>query len=309
MAEFQEQTMGLTSLTIDASSTAPSRAEFTQFLTDGAREIIGILPPDLLQYCTGVTELDDSPDTLAISSDTDIGKIFYVTHSDGARQLPCRKIPAAFKASANDSTSLKYFGTDSDPVYWISGTATADSTTTATILEVFPTPTADKTSFVYHVAYPAVAYNNSSITNFPDSAEYLVVLYASMKSLLSAIGNLTIPPTVGGASESLTTTMTGLTSDQVGTDADFLDFSDWFTALGEMIEDDEDIELASAQIEKINAYVNTWNIQLQGNLAEMQQYMTLFQSLKADYTIGIQMLRTGGLPQAQPQARPQQARR
>ena len=74
-----------------------------------------------------------------------------------------------------------------------------------------------------------------------------------------------------------------------------------------MIEDDEDIELASAQIEKINAYVNTWNIQLQGNLAEMQQYMTLFQTLKADYTMGIQMLVSGGMPQAQ--AQPQQARR
>ena len=309
MATFEAQVEALTTITIGSSSTFPTQAQLTQFLTDGAREIIGILPPDLLQYCTGVTELDDSPNTLAISTDTDIGKIFYVTHSDGVRYLPCRKIPAAFKASANDSTSLKYFGTDSDPVYWIAGTATEDSTTTATILEVFPTPTADKTSFVYHVAYPAVAYNNSSITNFPDNAEYRVVLYASMKSLLSAIGNLTIPPTVGGASESLTTTMTALTSNQVSTDADFLDFSMWFTALGEMIEDDEDIELAGAQIEKINSYVNSWNVQLQGNLAEMQQYMTLFQSLKADYTMGIQMLKTGGLPQAQSQARPQQARR
>lgn len=34
MAEFQEQVMGLTGLTIDASSSAPSRAEFTTFLTD-----------------------------------------------------------------------------------------------------------------------------------------------------------------------------------------------------------------------------------------------------------------------------------
>ena len=49
--------------------------------------------------------------------------------------------------------------------------------------------------------------------------------------------------------------------------------------------------------------VNTWNIQLQGNLAEMQQYMSLFQTLKADYMAGIQMLVSGGMPKAQQQAR------
>ena len=99
----------------------------------------------------------------------------------------------------------------------------------------------------------------------------------------------------------MTDDLVEIDSGQIGTDDDFENFDKWFVALGEMIEDDEDIELASAQIEKINAYVNTWNIQLQGNLAEMQQYMTLFQSLKADYTMGIQFLVSGGMPQAQSQ--------
>ena len=309
MADFQEQAMGLTGLTIDNSSTSPSRAEFSQFLTDGAREIINILPPDLLQYCAGVTRLDDSPTTLAISADLDFGKILYVTHSDGARHLPCRQIPAAFKELANDSTSLKYFGTDSDPVYWINGTeASDDNTTSATILEVFPTPTATKTAFIHHITYPAITHSQSSITNFPDSAEYLVVLYASMKSLLSAIGSLSIPPDAFGDATALTSDAQSLTGDQLGEDTEFKEFDMWFTALGEMIEDDEDIELAGAQIEKINSYVNTWNIQLQGNMAEMQQYMQLYQTLKADYVMGIQMLQSGGLPQPQ-QAQPQRARR
>ena len=302
VTSFEAQVEALTTITISSSGTYPTQGQLTQFLTDGTREIIGILPPDLLQYCVDYTEITGSS-AMNIGADIDIGKIVFVTKSDGVRYLPTRKIPAAFSSLANDSTSLKYFGTDSDPVYWIISDGSNPG------LEVFPTPTSTKKARVHHIAYPDTAYNWTGIDNFPDNAEYLVVLYAAMKSLLSAIGNLTIPPTVGGASESLTTTMTGLTSDQVGTDADFLDFSVWFTALGEMIEDDEDMELASAQIEKINAYVNTWNIQLQGNIAEMQQYMTLFQSLKADYTMGIQMLKSGGLPQAQPQARPQQARR
>jgi hypothetical protein len=40
----------------------------------------------------------------------------------------------------------------------------------------------------------------------------------------------------------------------------------------------------------------------------MQQYMQLYQTLKADYVMGIQMLQSGGLPQPQ-QAQPQRARR
>jgi hypothetical protein len=298
MATFSAQVTALTTITISSSSTYPTEAQLTQFLTDGTREIINILPPDLLQYCVDYSELTNDT-AMNIGTDTDIGKIVFVTHYDGERYLPARKIPAAFSSLANDSTSLKYFGTDSDPVYWIISNGSNPG------LEVFPSPTSTKRARVHHIAYPATAFNWQGIDNFPDSAEYLVVLYASMKSLLSAIGALAIPPDAFGDGTALTSDATALSTEQVGVDAEFLQFDQWFTALGEMIEDDEDIELASAQIEKINAYVNTWNVQLQGNLAEMQQYTALFQALKGDYTMGIQMLTSGGLPQAQPQ----QARR
>ena len=370
----------------------------SDWLADGSREIINILPPELLQYCSGATRLDDSPSSLAISTDTDMGKILHVTHSNGTRQIPCRLIPAAYSGYANDFTSLTYFGTDSDPVYWITGTQnSSDTTSAASILEVFPTPTSSKTAFVHHITYPGVLHSWTSIDNFPDNAEYLVVLYAAQKALqrlmnnknasLSALSVTAVPPdvptlstttvsfsptlnsgnsvptytspTIGSATEFLTAPMTAITSGQVGTDADFIDFSKWFTALGEMIEDDEDIELASAQIEKINAYVQSYNIAMQDALntfnedmaeyqvelqisvqnaqladsadnkkltkfqaelaeyqaevsAQVQEYTQNLQKdtldygwyakqyayLKADYMLGISMLKTGNLPQA-----------
>ena len=293
---FKAQVTALTTITISSSSTYPTEAQLTQFLTDGTREVIGILPPDLLQYCVDYTELSNDT-AMNIGTDIDIGKILFVTKYDGVRYLSARKIPAAFSSLSNDSTSLKYFGTDSDPVYWIISDGSNPG------LEVFPSPTSTKKARVHHVAYPATAFGWTGIDNFPDSAEYLVVLYAAMKSLLSAIGALQIPPDAFGDATALTSSAQSLTGDQLGTDAEFKEFDMWFTALGEMIEDDEDIELASAQIEKINSYVNTWNVQLQGNLAEMQQYMALFQTLKADYVAGIQMLVSGGMPQAQQKAR------
>ena len=300
MATFQAQVQGLTTITISSSSTYPTEAQLTQFLTDGAREIIGILPDNLLQYCINYTELNSST-AQNIGTDTDIGKIMFVTRNNGARYLPCRLIPSAFSGFANDSSNLTYFGTSSDPVYFVISDGTNPG------VKVFPEPTSTFKARVHHIAYPAVAYSDSDIDNFPDNAEYLVVLYAAMKSLLSAIGSLEIPPNVAvenADSASLTADLADTGSGfQIGVDDNFEDFNTWFIALGEMIEDDEDIELASAQIEKINAYVNTWNIQLQGNLAEMQQYMSLFQTLKADYMAGIQMLVSGGMPKAQQQAR------
>ena len=304
MATFQAQVQALTTITISSSSTYPTEAQLTQFLTDGAREIINILPPSLLEYCTKYTELEDAT-PMMVGEANSIGKILFVTRlSDNIAGFyqACRKIPAAFSGLATDSSNLKYFASVTDPVFWIVSDGNNPN------LYVKPQPTSTQKAQVHHVAYPAVAYSHDNIDNFPDGAEYLVVLYASIKSLLSAIGSLEIPPNVsdnGASTFSMTKDMNAITGGQIGTDADFDDFDKWFIVLGEMIEDDEDIELASAQIEKINSYVNTWNIQLQGNLAEMQQYMQLYQTLKADYTMGIQMLASGGLPQAQPQ----QARR
>lgn len=51
-------------------------------------------------------------------------------------------------------------------------------------LEVYPTPTANQTAEVEFVSFPTVdASGASTIANFPDEAEYLVVLYASIKVL------------------------------------------------------------------------------------------------------------------------------
>ena len=50
MATFEAQVSGLTSLTIDDSS-SPTRAELNQFLTDGAKEVINQLPGHLLPLC------------------------------------------------------------------------------------------------------------------------------------------------------------------------------------------------------------------------------------------------------------------
>lgn len=146
-----------------------------QFLTDGAKELINMMPPLLKEKCTTETTLNNSTTTMDMDG---VGEVLYVNRlsadSDGSR-IPCRKVLSMYGELSNDSDSL-YKASVTDPVYWIS------SSSDATILNVIPTPTANQTAIVYHIAYPSITgSDDSAIANFPDELEYLVVLYAAIK--------------------------------------------------------------------------------------------------------------------------------
>ncbi len=146
-----------------------------QFLTDGAKELINMMPPLLKEKCTSETTLNNSATTMDMDG---VGEILYVNRlsaDSGGSRIPCRKVPSMYGELSNDSNSL-YKASATDPVYWIL------SSSDATILNVIPTPTANQTAIVYHVAYPSITGSDDSvIANFPDELEYLVVLYASIK--------------------------------------------------------------------------------------------------------------------------------
>ena len=146
-----------------------------QFLTDGAKELINMMPPELKEKCTAETTLNNSATTMDMDG---VGEILYVNRlsaDSGGSRIPCRKVPSMYGELSNDSNSL-YKASATDPVYWIL------SSGDTSILNVIPAPTANQTAIVYHVAYPSIVGSDVSvIANFPDELEYLVVLYAAIK--------------------------------------------------------------------------------------------------------------------------------
>ena len=78
------------------------------------------------------------------------------------------------------------------------------------------------------------------------------------------------PPKVGGATEELTTNM--------GTGSSKTDFSDWFDQVGDYIETDEDVELASAQLQKISAYLQSYSSAMQNQLNEFNEANVEYQA-------------------------------
>ena len=118
------------------------------------------------------------------------------------------------------------------------------------------------------------AFSISAVTPVqPDIPNFTFSVSTSLPSYTS--------PTVGGASESLTAAMTALSGDAYGTDADFLDFSKWFTVVGEFIEDEEDNELAAIQLNKISTYISAYSQSMQDKLnsfnTDLQKYQAELQ--------------------------------
>jgi len=200
VATFEAQVEGLTSLSIDGSS-APTQTELTQFLTDGASEVINAMPRSLKLFCA----TEDTFTSTAVGSEAETLESSYlltVTRSDGTIEQPCRKIPASLRGRASDSADMNA-ATTTDPVYYI-----YDG-------KVNALPASGSCKYL-EVNNPAVAYGDSAISNFPDEYEYLIPIYASVKSLQNAMaskaGNTDVNNALSAITSKLTTTATNISN-------------------------------------------------------------------------------------------------
>ena len=155
----------------DIIGTFGDQAAMDDFMAAGCKEIINSLPPQLLLKCADLTTLNNvtpSLDTL----DTK-GLVLDVLRYDGTIDQPCRIVPVYKRGRIQDASDME-LATVTDPAYLI-----IDNT-----LEIYPEPESTQVGRVHHVIYPTVdASAVATIANFPNEAEYLVVLYACIKSV------------------------------------------------------------------------------------------------------------------------------
>ena len=174
MATFEAQVEALTSLSIDGSS-APTQTELSQFLTDGAKEVLNTLPRSKQSLFTTSNNLNgSSPNFTVLGSE-----IFSVTRDDGTINQPCRIVRPELNGRIRDADDMMA-ATATDPAYYI----------TNNILSVVPEPTNAQNAHVHTLKYPTVAFGDSVIAKFPDDGEYLVALYGAIKSLSNKLSTL-----------------------------------------------------------------------------------------------------------------------
>ena len=193
MADFEAQVNGITNLGIDGTSTDPGQTELTQFLKDGVIDVtnrcIQFKPQnrDLFMNVTGLQ--------VAQGANIDAADIISVVRADGVTAgnfRSCRKISPSMQSRVADTESL-HFASKFNPVYMIN----ADGT-----VHVFPAPSDNSGKDSYQVYYvnntpldgsgTALTYADSTLGYFPADKIYLVVIYASIKSLQASLASASI---------------------------------------------------------------------------------------------------------------------
>ena len=123
----------------------------SDWLTDGAKELLTILPPNKLEECVATSTVTSSS---GFSLDTaTTGSVLGVSRKNaiGIKQT-CRKTSSLFDSRIEDEDDLMFAST-TDPVYYISGST----------VKIFPTPTSAQSAEVIYVPLPSIAHGDTSI--------------------------------------------------------------------------------------------------------------------------------------------------
>ena len=267
----------------------------SDWINDGIREIINAFGNnyDLLAQCATKQSTFTSAALESEAETLNTGKVLSVYMTESGATYPCRKINPNQKYYYSDSSAFASSqmekATVTDPVYYIQNNT----------INAIP---ASKTVGYSEVQYPVadITAGTSGISGFPDEAEHLVVLYASIKALQQMMSNkssslptdVTLPsaPVVPSIS---TVSYTDATAEAVVVPAKIdvsgnaptfvspVSPSADFAKVTTYIETDEDTELAAAKLQQINAQISDFNAKMQEAQSDFNKenvrYQTEFQ--------------------------------
>ena len=329
MADFEAQVNAITNLGISGSTTDPGRTELSQFLNDGivdvTNKIAKLRPQDREQFTRVSGEVtSNGSEKVARAS------ILSVVRESGTNNdwRPCNKISPVRQSVVTDPESL-FFASKYHPSYMVAEDGA---------ISVFPAPGSDPNAFkVYYINNNprgdddnSVTYATSGLAFFPKDKEYLIIIYASIKSLQASLSAVNIstfslststpaaipgnPSISGGAvgdvtiaslptapvytAPVITNASDGSFADETDQDItemsraawtsldyDFdnenIDFLKWFQVAGDLIQNEEDTELAKAQLQKISTYIQTYS-------TAMQNQLNKFNDANIEYQANIQ---------------------
>ena len=150
--DFKDQVSSLTGLSISGSGTTPTEDELSQFLTDGAKDVINkfiiIMPGEAYKFSTTESLSDDAG--LFVK-----GSILSIVRENNNPEdlRECTPIDPSHRTSSKEKTSLHYRSTSNPGYYKMNGK-----------VFVVPVPTApNNAASVTHILYPEVLHDESSI--------------------------------------------------------------------------------------------------------------------------------------------------
>ena len=162
MATFSAQVVDLVGAFSDETA-------LDSFITEGANEVINAMPRSMQERVAEETSVTSGTTT------SEGHKVISMTRNNGTIDQPCRLIPAWKRGRAADSSDMEY-ATATDPVYYTNDGKFNILPSGGSGNKLVSIPT-------YNQGSALDASDLSTITNFPNEAEYLVTLYAAIKAL------------------------------------------------------------------------------------------------------------------------------
>jgi len=295
MANFDAQVIELVGVTYSTDQDA-----LNQFITEGANEVINAMPRSIMERVAKETAFTDS-------TSSEGHKILHVLKHDGTIDQPCRLVLANKRGRIQDSSDME-FATSSDPAYYVQGAMITLFPTGAGKLVSMPTYSSHSpidasdsgtiANFPNEYEYLVVLY--AAIKALQQVLNSIVLADASIAYVNASVGDgitvavdsITEAPTNAsgtastGSSDSAYTSPSiefasgsasahgaGLLSMNDGTidnDDHQIDYDRWWDILAEYIENQEDTELANIQLQKIRAYIDAFQAEVQDAQSAMQ---------------------------------------
>jgi hypothetical protein len=185
------------------------------FITEGANEVINAMPRSMRERVAEETSFSNT-------TSSEGSKVLHVLRSDGTIDQPCRRIPARHRGRIQDSSDMQY-ATATDPAFYIQDA----------LVTIFPTGTGKLVSIpTYNQGSALDASSLSTITNFPNEAEYLVTLYAAMKALQQNMSGMMTLAAIDTTALGAITTELNKADDVISTAQGKVD--DFYTSIGDI---------------------------------------------------------------------------
>ena len=151
----------------------------SDWLTAGARSVLNSLPLNKLERIA-------SNENFTNNIDVEGKKILAVVRKDNNHAskiyTPCRKLPPSMMGRVNDTNYMEA-ASESAPAYIIQND----------VLNTYPASNSSSDSRVVFVNSSITsAHGDTSISNFPDEAEYAVVLFAARQALERKISDANV---------------------------------------------------------------------------------------------------------------------
>ena len=263
---FSDQVEALTGITISASGTHPTNDQLSQYLVDGTKDVINKMivarPEEINKFTATTHDANDSGITVT-------GKVVSVMREHDSTSIlrQCTPISAGLRYEATDADSLNYRSAYNPGYYTLNGK----------IHTVPVSASGNNDSIVTQVTYAVnQGHSSSSIDAFPDEYEYLVVLYAAVKSINTAMVNIIadlssfsitpVPPNFADGYEDPSTDVPSSGHSGEDIDAEIAKMQDY-------IEVNEDVELASAKASELGMRFKRAMDKFSSGLQKYQQEM------------------------------------